>query len=197
MQARALRSLALILSACVLTACSVGKVQPLDPVSGTLPAKAKADIRTQVALDLDQRRKLVVISDAEHGFFKRQIEQFAYFDEVIPRSELEVRIIRAQLGDEVPTIADRIGLNNAARRYRPFLWIHLERTRKDNTPFAQLVMTDATTMEDLFVAETELDFAWKGVNDQYNWYPLMNALVDYIESNSNTWRRPAGATPAK
>jgi hypothetical protein len=53
--------------------------------------------------------------------------------------------------------------------------------------YTQFVLTDPLTLDDLFVVETHLDFIWTGVNDQNNWYPMFNALIDYIKSNSKTY----------
>lgn len=85
-----------------------------------------------------------------------------YFDEVITVDELVNRVIAANLTDRVPSITDRIGLNNAAKHYKNFLWLHYETRTSGNQQYRQLVLTDALTMEDYFASETFLDYVWVG-----------------------------------
>src|SRR4030067_868418 len=103
--------------------------------------------------------------------------------------DLEKRIIAANLATKVPTVADRIGLSNAAKKYKPFMWLRFDTRGGGRDKYSQLVLTDPLTMEDYFITETYLDYFWTGVNDQNNWYPMFNSLVDYIKKNSKTYKK--------
>ena len=50
-------------------------------------------------------------------------------------------------------------------------------------------MTDPLTSENYFVTETLVDVAWSGLSDKNNWYPMFNALIEYIEANSEAYRK--------
>lgn len=117
------------------------------------------------------------------------MKNIGYFDDVATVDELETRIIKAGLTDKVPSLNDKIGLNNAAKFYKPFLWLHVDNRQDGSDRYVQFILTDPATMEDYFVTETKLDYLWKGVNDQVNWYPMCNSLIDYIKQNSRTYGR--------
>jgi hypothetical protein len=95
--------------------------------------------------------------------------------------------VRNGLAEKVPSITDLIGISNAAKYYKPFLWLHAKTHGASRDMYTQFILTDPLTLDDLFIVETHLDFIWTGVNDQNNWYPMFNALIDYIKSNSRTY----------
>lgn len=68
-----------------------------------------------------------------------------------------------------------------------FLWVRWDTRKEGSTEYLQLVLTDPLTLDDYFIAETVFDMVWAGVNDQNNWYPSLNALIDYIRKNSKTY----------
>ena len=173
--------------ALLLSACSALKVTEVDPKTGYFPTTVTANVVVNKPADLDARKSLVLVP---RGQFERgQIHNIKYFNEVMNVEELETRIIQAQLGDKVPSVRDRIGISNAAKHYKDFLWFRYERVGQGNDLRGRFALTDPVTMEDLFVTETKLDYVWAGVNDQRNWYPMFNALIDYIRQNSKTYRR--------
>lgn len=179
-------SVVFIVAAFFVSACSVGKVVPLDAKTGYYPASTKAKVVTSKAIDLDSKKTLLLIPNDE--FVKGQLANLKYFDEIIKLRELETKVIQANLTEKIPSVNDRIGISNAAKFYKPFLWFRYERQNlSGETPVARFALTDPTTMEDYFVTETELDYAWKGVNDQFNWYPMFNAFIDYVKANSKTY----------
>lgn len=182
-----LRIIPIALLSLLISACSVGKVSPLEKTTGYFPAQSKATVITSKPVDLDSKKALILIPNNE--FFKGQIANIKYFDQAMTLDDLEKAIIQNNLSEKIPTISEKIGLNNAAKHYKPFLYLYGE-TRRDNdhSYHGRYVLVDAVTMDELFVTETELDYAWKGVNDQYNWYPMFNALIDYIKSNSKTYQ---------
>jgi hypothetical protein len=168
-----------------LAACSSMKVAEVDPNTGYFPTTTKASVITQQSVELDSKKSLLLISNGE--FVKGQITNIKYFDEIMTFEDLEKRIVQANLSDKVLSIQDRIGISNAAKNYKNFLWFHYERKGEGREQRGQFVLTDAQTMEDYFVTETKLDYLWSGVNDQSNWYPMFNSLIDYIKKNSRTY----------
>lgn len=182
------RILLLLLLMVALSACgTTQKVVSLNPATGYFPTEHKAVVVLDKPIDLDARKSLIVVARSE--FVQGQIRNIGYFDEAITLDDLQTRIVQAGLSEQVPSIVDRIGLNRAAKVYKPFLWLRHETRGTGTQQYAKIILTDATTLEDVFVAETHLDYVWSGVNDQYNWYPMFNALIDYIEKHSETYRR--------
>jgi hypothetical protein len=80
-------------------------------------------------------------------------------------------------------------MNKAAKHYKTFLWLRLERRGWARDGYMKISLTDPLTMEDLFVTETKVDQLFNNINDQHNWYPMFNSLIDYIKANSRTYRR--------
>lgn len=171
----------------VMSACTSMQVAKVDEKTGYFPTTQKATVVTSKPLDLDARKALLLIPNVE--FVKGQIGNIQYFTEIMTVEDLEKRIVQSGLTDKVPSVRDRIGINNAAKHYKTFLWFRYERRGEGRSQFGQFVLTDPITLEDYFVTETALDFVWAGVNDQNNWYPMFNALIDYIKQNSKTFRR--------
>ena len=174
------------LCAC-LGACTSMKVAPLDQKTGHLPASATATVVTSQPYDLDAHKALVLVPNSD--FTKGELTSIGYFSQIMTLADLETAIIQGGLGEKVPTLQDKIGINNAARYYKPFLWLHYNGHGEGNNRYAQLILTDPTNMQDLWVAEMHLDYMWTGVNDQHTWYPLFNGLIDYIQANSKTYHR--------
>ena len=175
-----------VLASVVVAGCSTMKVVEVDSTSGYFPgASKKAVVVKNVKTDLDARKSLILVPNGD--FTGEMVRKIGYFDEVINFEDLEKIIVQHNLSDTVPSVSERIGINKAAKAYKAFLWIHWD-TRKDGSKeYQQLVLTDAVTLDDYFVAETYLDYIWTGVNDQNNNYPAMHALIDYIRENSKTF----------
>lgn len=88
----------------------------------------------------------------------------------------------------MPSVKDKIGINNAAKHYKPFLWFRLDSHGSGTKEYVQFLLTDPLTLEDYFITETHLDRIWSGVNDQNNWYPMYNSFIAYIKENSKTYK---------
>ena len=173
----------LILAGCGTTAFQVAERDE----SGYFPAQGNVEVVKSVAVDLDQHKGLVVIGDSD--FFDGQLQEIGFFEEILRIPELEVAIVQEGLSDKVQSVQDRIGLNNAAKHYKPFLWLRADSRRDGNRRYGQFILTDAISLEDLFIVETYYDTIWTGVSDQQNFYPMFNALIDYIDENSDTYQK--------
>ncbi len=179
------KKFALVLSVLVLTACSNMKVTKLDPATGRFPTKNQATVVKSVPIELDALKSLLLLPDNE--FVKGQIGSIKYFDKTITLDDLETLIIQNNLTNEVPSIREKIGINKAYKAYKPFLWLRFDTRTENGKQYGQFILTKPDTLEDIFIVETHFDYVWAGVNDQNNWYPMFNALVDYIDQNSKTW----------
>lgn len=180
-----MRNILLIVLSGVLTACSSMKVAQLDPNTGRFPTKTAATVVKSEKVDLDAFKSLLLLPDNE--FVKGQISNVKYFDNTITIDDLETLVITNNLTDKVPSVRDKIGINKAYHAYKPFLWLRFD-TREDNgKTYGQFILTKPDTLEDIFIVEKHFDYVWAGVNDQNTWYPMFNALVDYIDGNSSTW----------
>lgn len=171
----------------LVAACQSMQVTERDPQTGYFPTRHAATVVKNVNVDLDERRDLIVIGRSD--FLEGQIKSIGYFKEVLTVPELETRIVQNGLSDKVPSVRDKIGLSNAARHYKPFLWLRVDRRNEGNRGYAQFILTDAETLEDYFITETYLDTVWAGVTDRNTWYPMFNALIDYIDEHSKEWSK--------
>lgn len=182
-----MRLLPALVLALVVSACTSFKVTPVDEKTGHFPSSIKATVVMNKPIDLDSRKGLLLIPNGE--FVKGQIANIKYFDETMTFEDLEKRIVQAGLTEKVPSVRDRIGVNNAAKHYKPFLWLRYEHTGEGRIKTGRFILIDPLTMEDYFITETKLDYAFAGVNDQNNWYPMFNSLIDHIQENSRTYRK--------
>jgi hypothetical protein len=162
------------------------KISELDPETGRFPSNVEANIITNETVDLDSMKSLILVPDDD--FVEGQIKNIGYFDEVINIDQLETIIIKNGLTEKVPSLQDKIGINKAYNAYKPFLWLRFDTRKEGNKSYAQFILTKPDTLEDLFVVEKYLDYVWNGVNDQNTWYPMFNAIVDYIDEQSTTWQ---------
>jgi hypothetical protein len=167
-----------------LSACSSQRVVDLNG-QGHFPGRSTATVVLNKPFDIDSRRDLIVVP--ANDFLKGQIANIHYFQEVITPEELQKAIVANGLTEKVPALTDLIGVSNAAKYYKPFIWFRTKTRGIGAGRYSQFVLTDATTLDDVFIVETHLDFFWSGVNDQNNWYPMFNAIIDYIKANSKTY----------
>lgn len=182
-----MKRLLLVIISILLSACTSLKVVPIDPKTGAFPSSTEAKVVLSKSIDLDERKKIILVPN--DVFLKESIINMNYFDEVINYEDLEKIIVQEDLTEKVPSIDGQIGINNAARHYKDFLWFHFLSVGENPDKKAQFILTDPQTLEDLFVTETHLDYVWKGVNDQYNWYPMLNSFIEYIKTNSKTYQK--------
>lgn len=174
--------------ATLCAACSTQyKVVETDPKTGNFRTNAVANTITSKIVNLDEYKSILLIPDSD--FVKGQLESIGYFDQLITREELETIIIRENLQDEVPSVRDRIGLNQAYEHYKEFLWFRFDTRGKGLDEYGQFILTNPGTLEDIFVAEIKFDKWGPGVNDDTTWYPLFNSLIKYIKANSRTYRK--------
>lgn len=184
--------------ACSLALAGCGTYQavaPIDPATGLLPTQVEATTLKSETFDLDQRKELLVFV-GNNDFVVDQIKTIGYFDEVLGREALEAAIIKADLVEKVPTVEGLIGLNNVAKKYKPFVYLDFDSREEGANSYLQLVLTDASSMEELFRAERYLDTIWEGVNDRNTFYPLFNSLIKYIDENSEIYSSKPAADAA-
>tara|TARA_B100000767_G_C19517627_1_gene431085 strand:- start:89 stop:625 length:537 start_codon:yes stop_codon:yes gene_type:complete len=169
----------------LLTGCTTMKVVKPDAETGLFSVSKVASITKNIPIDLDTKKSLILVPNGD--FTGNMIKNIGYFEKVINFEELEVIIIKENLTDAVPSVDDRIGINKAAKAYKPFLWLRWHTRQDGSKKYQQLILTDPITLEDYFITETYLDYAWAGVNDQNNNYPMFNAFIKYLQQHSETY----------
>lgn len=115
------------------------------------------------------------------------VKNIGYFDEIIDIKDLETIIAKNDLSATVPTVHEQLGIHKAAKAYKPFLQIRWDRRDEGEKIFQQLKLTDPVDLEDYFVCESPVNFAIEPATDKNSFYPMMNALIDYIRKHSNTF----------
>lgn len=171
----------------LFSACTSMQVSEVDPQTGYFKAGKQAQTIVKKRVDLDSMKSLLLIPDED--FIRGQIENIKYFDEIMTYDDLEKEIIKNDLQDKITDVRNKIGINKASKEYKWFLWFRFDTRGSGNKKYAQFILTNPETLDDIFVSEIHLDYVVTGVNDQYTWYPLFNELIKYIEENSNTYRK--------
>ena len=164
-----------------LSGCTVGQDVKPDPKTGYLSTGvtgAKATVVVSESVDMSKYQPLVLVTAG--SFAEKQIRDLDFFKDVINLDDLQKQIVANDLGDKVPSVNDRIGIANAARHYKFFLWVRSHTERRGSQNYTQLIATDPVTGEDLFKTEHVLDYVWSGVNDQNTFYPMFNSFIDWI-----------------
>lgn len=174
-------SLALLLNSCG----SVMKVSELND-KGMFYASKQSETLSSIDFDLDSHKGLLVVPN--NAYMKGMAEKLNYFDRVITFDDLEKEIIKDNKQDEVGLLTGKIGLNNAYRKYKPFLYIAFD-SNKDVQSRLQLKLINPDNFDELFVGDTNYDTIWVGAYDGNTYNPLFNQLILYITKNSKTYRK--------
>lgn len=178
--------LIIFLTFCILLfSCTTLKVTKREADTGYFPTFMKATIIHSKKTNLDQYNQLALVP--EDDFSLGMLKEIGYFDTVVNFAGLEQLIIENNLLDKIGTVSNIPGINKAAKTYKNFLWVNWRVELRNNKQYLQLALVDASTMEDLFISETTSGTQLPIFNDQENYYPLMNSLLDYISENSPTY----------
>lgn len=171
----------------MLTACGTQmKVAEVDEKTGLLKSERgpieKATVVVAKRMSLAPYKSMAFMSNTS-DWGLGQMRAIKYFDQVMSYDDLQKLVIAKKLQDKVPSLNEAIGLNKLYRENGPFLWIHFKQTTRDSKRYMQLIATNPDTLEDVFVSEVVLDLIWRGVTDQNSRYPLVNALIEWINAN--------------
>lgn len=163
---------------------TVGKVTEKQE-NGMFKASKEAKTIKNVPFELDTHKTLLVVPNGK--YLLGMSKNIGYFDRVIKFEEFELEIIKAQKQEEVNSLSGKIGLSNAYRKYKPYLYIEFD-SNEENKDFLQLKLINPKNAEELFVAEIFMDTLWAGVYDGNTFNPLFNQLIKYIKTNSKTYK---------
>lgn len=167
----------------LILSCTNFKVITRDSKSGYFKTSVSANIiKAESNIKLDSLKSLIVVP--KNDFLIGMTQNLNYFDSVINLEELEQKIVAQNLQNEVPTVNSLIGLSNAYKKYKPFLFLNLTTVQRDRKGYAQLKLLHPKTGEYIFITEMPVEYA----NDQGVWYPLYNSLIDYLRSHSDTYK---------
>lgn len=167
-------------AAFLIVGCTNMKAVPLGS-DGYFPTNSTARVTKSEPVNLAEFGYRVLVP--EGGFTLQMTHNMDIFKEVFTISHLEQEIIKNDLTDKIPSIRELIGINRAAREYKPFVWIQWDVRRVGQEDYMVLRLVDAVTMDELFAAETMIN-RFNGVTDQANRYPQFNALIDHLRANN-------------
>ncbi|GAB4027730.1 hypothetical protein GCM10028773_59840 [Spirosoma koreense] len=170
------------------------KVAKTDSATGRFTTGYTAKIIKSAEINMDTLKAIAVVPNSD--YIKNMAQNIGYFDTVITIEELEKQIISANLTNEIQSVNSLIGMNNAARKYKPFVYLTFSKEVKGSRQYLQLKMLSAKTMQDLLISEVHVDYMWKGFSDQTVLYPLFNTLIDYLEAHSQIYRNTANSDTA-
>lgn len=177
------RILALITLVTFISCGPIGKVTDRQE-NGLFKASKEAKVIKSVPFDIDAHKDLLVVPNAESAV--GMSEKIGYFNRVIKFEDFELEIIKDNKQEEVGSLSGKIGLSNAYRKYKPYLYLTFEANDEKNN-FLQLKLINPESAEELFVAEIFLDVVWVGVTDKNAFNPLYNELIKYIQKNSKSY----------
>lgn len=161
------------------------KVSALNPKTRRLSARYAATVLKSVATDLDGCKSLLLMPD--NGFVRGQIATIKFFEDILSSEQLEKNITDRGLQAPVLSAQDPNTIRQAFDAYEPFLWLRFKTRNEGAAMYGQFELVDSENLSTLLLVEQLFDYAVEGVNDQNSWYPLFNALIDYIEQHSLSW----------
>lgn len=175
------KTLSILLITLLLNSCgSVMKVSDLNE-KGFFHASKESETIKNIDFDIDSNRELLVVPNGV--YMKGMAEKLNYFGRVITFDDLEKEIIKDNKQDEVGALTGKIGINNAYRKYKKFLYLRFDDNKEKNSRL-QLKLINPENFDEIFVADTYYDTIWVGAFDGNTFNPLFNELIKYIKKNS-------------
>lgn len=163
------------------------------PERDAIPASA---IKVNKPFDVDSARGLLFVRsnlaelESYDSYFENQIEKLGFFTEVVRKDAFERLLIQRGVADQVPSVDGFVGLANAYKAFGPFLVVDFD-IEGDVGYQVRLKMSvyDPKDASELLTVNHQVT-NWAGL-DSVLFQPMFNVLVDYIETNSKTFRKPA------
>jgi hypothetical protein len=178
-----LKLLSLFFIILILTNCgTVLKVSDLNE-KGYFYSSNQAGLIKSVNFDLDSNKQLLVVPNG--AFMKGMAGKLIYFDRIITFDDLEKEIIKNNKQDEVGILSGKIGINNAYRKYKKFLYLKFEENQEVSNRL-QLKLINPENFDEIFIGEIQYSTS-VGVYDGNTFNPLFNELIRYIKKNSKTY----------
>ena len=130
-------------------------------------------------------------------FLKESMQNIRFFGRVADQQELEAYVVQHGLSGRSPNITDLVGLHSLQEVVGNFLVAEMTVEFKGGYRFeAELKVIDLGRGETVFEASSKAT-NWDGL-DEPLFYPLLNALVDWLHQKGDvrapTDGRSAGAT---
>jgi len=163
---------------------SVMKVSELND-KGFFYASKESETIISIDFDIDSNKKLLVVPNGV--YMKEMAEKLNYFERVITFDDLEKEIIKDNKQDEVGPLTGKIGVNNAYRKYKKFLYLRFDDNKEKNSRI-QLKLINPENFDEIFVGDTYYDTVWVGAFDGNTFNPLFNELIKYIRKSSKTYK---------
>lgn len=162
---------------------TVLKVSDLNE-KGYFFASNNAELIKSVDFDLDSNKQLLVVPNG--AYMKGMAGKLNYFERIITLDDLEKEIIKNNKQDEVGVLSGKIGINNAFRKYKKFLYLKFEENLEVSNRL-QLKLINPENFDEIFIGEIQYSTSI-GVYDGNTFNPLFNELIRYIKKNSKTYK---------
>lgn len=175
-----------LISFFVFISCGTLWVVSERQTNGKFKATKIAQIVKSIPFTLDAQKTLLVVPN--DNYVLGMAENLNYFDRILKFEDFELEIIKDEMQEEVGSLSGKIGLSNAYNKYKPFLCLQWDEN-EEKLNYIQLKLVNPKNAEELFITEIYMDFIWAGVHDKNTFNPLFNRIIEYIETNSKTFKK--------
>jgi hypothetical protein len=180
----------------LFASCSALKPYPLEK-DGFFRATKQSKTVKSIGFDLDKHNLLLVVNGADFAqvtgnqYPREMINNMGYFKNVMTLEDFKQDIIKSNNQDEIGSLSDKLGLNKAYKKHKPFLYVDFKiRKGKRAFPavsFLQITLMNPDNLEEIFIGETFMDVYFTGIGAKQTYNPLFNELIKYIKENSLTY----------
>ncbi|CAM3069500.1 hypothetical protein [Rariglobus hedericola] len=163
-----------------------GKPKEIDPATGRIKTQSiygqvKPTVLRSDSIHIGTYRDMILVLGGD-DFVVQQTINFGFFKEVVTREQLEQKLIRDKKTDIVSDVSGLLSWKKVADNYKPFLVLKPAIRREGRDTFMKFTVYAADTATQVFEAEIEMDFVWKGINDDIVFYPLYNSFIDWVKA---------------
>ena len=166
----------------VISSCGTfEKATTLNPETNYFPAKEKkkCTVLKEISVNADTLKILLVVPTS--NYWLEMGKNLDYFESVLTYDQFQSEIVKKGLSDQIPSLAEKVGLNRAYNLYKPFVILNITKVKKTgNSWYAGLTLYDPNRADIIFQNEIWLNLMWDGWTDQGTMFPLFNSLLDYL-----------------
>ncbi|MEW5770143.1 MAG: hypothetical protein AB1831_07220 [Pseudomonadota bacterium] len=164
---------------------ATGKIISTTPISNAVVIAAKT-------ISLKSYKGMLFVSDwgqpgtdetyMRTSVFIKQVMALNCFDRVLDSKGLAQVIATEGLSNKVENTHEPLSLNRLYHTYQPFLWVHFESGGSAIHPYAKIIVTNPSTLDNVFIGQTAFS-GWVGITNEQGFYPLFNAFSVWLRQN--------------
>jgi hypothetical protein len=191
MKGEKMKSIAMGIALALLAGCSGitrFHTATVDSETGYLPVSndpeapvAEVKVIKHAAVDLKDFHGRILVTAGD--FAVEQMRNLHVFENVMSARDMDKALKSAGVDKQLPTPRWLLDLRDVYRLYGPFLWFHFDAKKVQDTVYDYYVVTDPSTGEDLYEVRAEEPKGKAGATDQTTWFPMFNALIDWLRAN--------------